>query len=890
MTTNSAPNVSSLGPVAAGLGSWQSARHGVGHFVVVKATFGLAPGVCTLENSPAPLVERELWSEGRSFQAPCELTPPKPRVDLVLMGSAYSARPVHRLVTYLCFGAFEKAVEVCSDRWVDLEQTVQQGAAFTRMPISWERAAGGPHTHNPVGRRAERSSSGKLHLPNVQPLATEPSAPDWTVEPTGFGPIAAAWPLRKTLLGRNPEPQFHGGQQPGLADDFNFAFFQIAPRDQQLDVVDLEAPLFLEGLHPAYPKLSTRLPRVVPHAVMEPSAAPLNLRLDTILIDTDRQQVSVIWRAGFWAREHQVQRVLVTLEADAPSAASGLSEETARLEIPLGANVTALPFGGQLGGAVNLRGAPGDTSGTPFAAAVARPPQYVEPPRPDESTQEFGQAGAEAPATQRVEALAPPVRASVTAAPITNRPPVPALPMRPATTIGQPAPVAAAPAPLASSPPPALASTPSVMPHLPPLPPLSQLPLASPLSATLPHSAPAPVAPPAAPALIPPAPSLQPPPARPSAVPAAPLPLPSQPALSGLNSALSAVPPLRPSAVPPPPPAPVLGAVLQPSASATSLPTMGAAAVGGRDSLPTFMRDRAQEAPARVQLGHAAEAASGGALKASQAAAEAQPEPAKREAVKREPEPEERQASEFLTLLWAHGDAPTLMPRREKRSDEEWVQRKGEARPVGGESDRAKVARALARATPHDAAGLKKTITSSATSDGVVDDVIAACRGVLTLAFDPFALLEVTLALAEPHAAVDRRLKETVDAAASLKEAHKAVPMNMIENAVHRVRAAFVGASSRQVPPDFLQANAERWLAEERKYLKRMSRGESCLIGSLAPSTGGAPIPIQLPDGAADFLPPLASFDAKMYGRATLQLEGGHPAQLWVLALATVAS
>jgi hypothetical protein len=114
--------------------------------------------------------------------------------------------------------------------------------------------------------------------------------------------------------------------------------------------------------------------------------------------------------------------------------------------------------------------------------------------------------------------------------------------------------------------------------------------------------------------------------------------------------------------------------------------------------------------------------------------------------------------------------------------------------------------------------------------------------------------------------------------------------MTMIENAVQRVRAAFVGASSRQVPPDFLQTNAERWLAEERKYWKRMSRGESCLIGSLAPLTGGAPIPIHLPDGAADFLPAHASFDAKMYGRATLQLEGGHPAQLWVLALATVAS
>jgi hypothetical protein len=112
--------------------------------------------------------------------------------------------------------------------------------------------------------------------------------------------------------------------------------------------------------------------------------------------------------------------------------------------------------------------------------------------------------------------------------------------------------------------------------------------------------------------------------------------------------------------------------------------------------------------------------------------------------------------------------------------------------------------------------------------------------------------------------------------------------MQVIDNAVQRIRQAFASAATRQVPPDYLQTNAERYLAEERKFVKKTVRGESCILGNLTPVGGGQAIPIFLPDAAAGFLPPIPSFDAKVFGRVILQLDGQKLAQIWVMALAAV--
>lgn len=793
------------GPVSVALGGWQSARHGLAYIVVAKAEFAIIQGECALLGTPAPVALAD------------ELLPQKPRVDVMLVGSVYAERPVSRIVAYLSMGPLEKAVEVCSDRWVDAANAIHQGSLFKSMPLTWERTAGGPDTMNPVGVKAARTNQGKLLLPNVQPLATDPVAPDWTVAPTSFAPIPKTWPVRASLLGGHAPPNFQ--ERPVLADDFNFSYLQAAPRDQQAPSLDPGDPIFLEGLHPTLPKITTKLPRFTIRAMVDESNVELPLACDTVLIDTDSQRITVLWKGSAWARDISGAAIRIQLAGDfailAPPAAASpkraLSEETATIDLPR-AGFSGLPFGDMARRAPppSPMSAPPSTQTMAVPAVPNLPPQRTAPP----------------PST-----IPPPQAVTgpgLTAPAMT----MPALALPPPTHAPPPQPVHAPPPPPVHAPPPM---------HAPP---------------------------------PPPAPALAPPP-RAMAVLGAPPPQPiAQPPL----------PVAPPAVVPAPAPITGISALRMPavSASVSALPPQP-------DPLPTFMKDKADAGPSVSRVGHAADAAKGGTYQASLAAAEPQPtEPKKTRKAATEPAAPPP-PTDLLELLWFHAEAPTNLPKRAGKESEEWLPRKGDAKAATADPDRARVGRALARSTPLDQAGLKKAIAGSASTDGILQDVIAAVRGELTLTFDPFELLTVTLALAEPHAATDRRLKEAVDSGATLKDAPKALPVTMLDNAIQRVRQAFANATTRQVPPDYLQINAERWLADERKYTMKTVRGETCIVGSILPDEGGPAIPVHLPSSASGFLPGIPSFAVKVFGKASIQLDGPRVPQIWILALGAVA-
>jgi hypothetical protein len=843
------PQLTAIGPAAVALGSWQSPAHGLGYFVVAKMTFALEPGVCKIAN-PDPIATKDAFfddDDKRSVTVAAELCPPKPRVDVLLTGSVFSERPVHRLVAYLGVGPFEKALEVCSDRFVDTNEAVNEGAAFTRMPLTWERAAGGSDTSNPVGRRPERTGAGKLHLPNIQPLATDPAAPDWTVPPIGFGPVAPTWATRTSLLGRNRAPTFDRNV-PTLPDDFHYGFFSAAPRDQQIAKLSIDDPIFLEGLHPTHPKLSTRLPGLRPRAVLEPSNATLSLQFDTLHIDTDRQLVTATWRGTFWHREHQPTRILVLVEeAETTASAKFVPQETARLELPDRSKLHALPFSAtesKRGSAPPPRPLP--RSGTPFGGALGAPPAHATAELgavPMDFTKQHGETAAFPIATP----YAPP-------------------PPPPASSAGRR----------------------DLVP--PPMAPLAGAPMKPPSRTELDHSgrevsshdlsgarvvsAPAAVTP----ALSAPVPA-----------PVVPPPLPQPPPV--VNIPVAPPPPVVSLPVGPPP--------IVSGPSAVNAP-LGAAPLGGlgslsnrssasADVLPSYLKDQQAASGVAQPVAHAPMAGKGGALEASHAAAgvsrETKRPPTTRRTV---PPPDSRPKGPLLDLLWFHAEAHLNLPRPPRGADDEWVSKKGSVKSLGNDTERVKVARAMGRSMGLDQTGLKHALAQGATSDGILEELIQAAHGELTLTLDPFELLATTISLAEPHALVDRRLKETIDQAATLKDAHKAVPMQVIDNAVQRIRQAFVSAATRQVSPDYLQTNAERYLAEERRFVKKTVRGESCILGQLTPVGGGQAIPIFLPDAAAGFLPPIPTFDAKVFGRVILQLDGQKLAQIWVMALAAV--
>ena len=171
-------------PVASLL--WQSRPGAWVLTFVAKATFQLQPGTSPLAESQEPIHEEDShWDDdpGRSVYAANDLEPYKPRVDVLLVGSAFApqGQPVTSLFARLIVGDIEKMIEVHQDRTFTSDGALVDGPRFVRMSLSYERAAGGPETSNPIGVRVEaRDMYGRAKLPNLQAPGlnvTSPSTP-----------------------------------------------------------------------------------------------------------------------------------------------------------------------------------------------------------------------------------------------------------------------------------------------------------------------------------------------------------------------------------------------------------------------------------------------------------------------------------------------------------------------------------------------------------------------------------------------------------------------------------------------------------------------------------------------------------------------------------------
>jgi hypothetical protein len=239
--------------------------------VVAKVTYALRPGEAVLApEQEAPTEDDDHWDDNpaRSVRVPSDVAPVKPRVEVVLVGNAFAPGriPVRSLVARLAVGDFEKSVEVFGDRLLGPDGAVQEGARFARMPLVYERAAGGPGTWNPTGVRADaRDASGRRILPNLQAPGARVASLDAALEPAGFGPLAPAWPTRADKLGRHAAAfATRQWRERPLPDGIDFGYFNIAPADQQIAAIRGDERITLENLNPEHPRLTTALPGVRP--------------------------------------------------------------------------------------------------------------------------------------------------------------------------------------------------------------------------------------------------------------------------------------------------------------------------------------------------------------------------------------------------------------------------------------------------------------------------------------------------------------------------------------------------------------------------------------------------------------------------------------------------
>ena len=300
---------------------WQQAD---GRFVLtvcVKGTYRFAPGretelvafegpgnpgaptpqAPTDSDPPCPTDKRNGLADPLT---PSELVPYKAKVDVILVGSAFAPKnePIDALVVRLCIGRLDKSVGVIGDRvWVSGPYGLEPGAPkpFASLPLAPELAPRTPE--NPdrfdITRPAEK---GALALPNLE--AVDDEAPE--IQHAVFGPLSlAARSRRSRVTAKGLEWVQNYAAQP-MPEGFDYAFFNVAPQDQQIDELGAEATLALENLSPTYPRLETHLPSMHPAAFVVSSkggsTALVPLACDTVWIDTDRERVTLTWR-GFFA-------------------------------------------------------------------------------------------------------------------------------------------------------------------------------------------------------------------------------------------------------------------------------------------------------------------------------------------------------------------------------------------------------------------------------------------------------------------------------------------------------------------------------------------------------------------------------------------------------------
>jgi hypothetical protein len=809
---------------------WQPApsRHAL--TIVCKATYALEPGTAALAPEQEPLNEQENhWDDdpARSLYAPSDLVPWKPRAEVLLVGSAHAPRgqPVRSLVVRLTIGPVDKSVEVVCPRVRTRDGELREGKRWTKMPLLWERAAGGPDTYNPVGvrRDAPRDLYGQRPLPNLQAPGLSPDA----FEPIGLGPIAAGWSDRRRRA---------GGLAPAdllrapFGEGFDPAYFQAAPADQQVEALRHDERLSLENLLPKHAHLVTSLPDLLPRALVEIAGAPareVTLAPDTLWIDTHRSLCTVTFRGrvdvdgadpdgrilvAAGRAEQKIAWSQLAPPPPAPRPASHPASAAASLEAPAprpgvtAASLEALaPRPGATAASLEAPAPrPAVTAASletpaPFpasrstAAAPLRPVE-VPAPRPAPASDPEGDPdGEDSLEITRVESdvgarsdtaelrRTGSARAA-RAAPLPFQPPPPAWQVPAVVTFGP------APAPLPHA---AKVSTQK----------LDMSELRSSLPAWLQAGAPPPlVAGPAPPALVP-----------------SPAPVPASVVAPGPVLAVAPIVPAAPPLVAPP--APVW---------APPLPGPGIAVLRSTGEAPL------------------------GVMDASNSAAGATDRAAAR------PEPEARAVGApslgpAVELIWFD---PALAPALRRRPQFAPYQRTAPPRAsaeVEAELLRAEVYDALTRGLPAIGAELQEAL-EAAEDEGPPATALVLVSGDLELGLDEVATLAAVVEAAGPLGASDKKLKEALDLAAEmLKTPLRGMP-EIAEALTTRVREAWTRAN-RALPPGYLVAGVERLLLEQRRYQLRELLDGAWIRALLSGGGLDAPVPVYLPAAIARRLP-----------------------------------
>ncbi|QDV25616.1 DUF2169 domain-containing protein [Aureliella helgolandensis] len=239
-----------------------------------------------------------------------DFVPYKPRFDLLLQATAYSptGQPASGWQTRWQIGEWSKTLQVFGERrWISgpFSSKIGPPQPIVSLPLDYRLAFGGADADlNPLGQgygwKAEL-------LPCIEDPTRLVKSPDDKLEPAGMGPISGDWPVRRAHVGTYDE-QWQRTRWPWFPSDFDYAYFNAAPRDQQLETgLNGHEELTFENLHCEHAHYRTRLPQVrvrcflsastMDHAELSASDFhEVPLQFDTLQIDLEAEVATLLFR------------------------------------------------------------------------------------------------------------------------------------------------------------------------------------------------------------------------------------------------------------------------------------------------------------------------------------------------------------------------------------------------------------------------------------------------------------------------------------------------------------------------------------------------------------------------------------------------------------------
>lgn len=293
--------------------------------LVVKATYDLPVSSVepVLAQKQLPLEYADIYQgePGKSsLRYEADMAMEKTGTDVILVGHAYAKQIGDPYVDVsLRVGKLKKTVRVFGDRhWKTFFgiSTISKPLPFQKIPLDYERAFGGIDTSNPnpkkheyesrnpvgVGFRAKHSKLpvNGIKLPNIEDPKNLINSPKNRPAPTGFGFISKNWKPRMDFQGTYDD-NWLKRRSPLLPEDFDKRFNSAASPGLITNdfFVGNEAVEIKNASPTTY--INSNIPNVlvVGSLLIDAKLCYMDMRLDTVVINTDSSNLIIVWR-GSW--------------------------------------------------------------------------------------------------------------------------------------------------------------------------------------------------------------------------------------------------------------------------------------------------------------------------------------------------------------------------------------------------------------------------------------------------------------------------------------------------------------------------------------------------------------------------------------------------------------